>query len=235
MGTTTVSRPDSKTRPSGLGSKGNGHRGGGPFGPGDGGSPGRQGPGSGDFQPDKYRIAVWVVIVGVLMLFVSLSSAYVIRRTPGLSGESGANDWPGLWLPPILWFNTAAIVISSVTMEASRRFLRRGGYLGFNRWIVITLVLGFAFLAGQLVAWRQLAHQGIYLATNPHSSFFYLFTCLHGIHLLGGIAALAYVAVKGIRFQFGQRHDAAVYATSMYWHFMDGLWVFLFVLLFFWR
>ena len=89
-----------------------------------------------------------------------------------------------------------------------------------------------AFLAGQALAWRQLAAPGIYLATNPHSSFFYLLTAVHGVHLLGGIAAVVWVDVRALRWELGPARRTAADVTALYWHFMDGLWVYLLVLLF---
>ena len=99
----------------------------------------------------------------------------------------------------------------------------------------MTTLLGVAFLAGQLIAWRQLAGQGIYVDSHPHSSFFYLLTSLHALHLLGGIIALAYITIAGLRLRISLRRRTVVNVTAIYWHFMDGLWVYLFLLLFFWR
>src|SRR5262249_14643446 len=234
MGTTTVTRPGAKVKPTGIGARGNGNRDDGRFGGGGGppSGPGRAG-GGGEVQPEKNRIAVGVLRVGVVMLFIALSSAYLFRSAwKPLDGEA---DWAPLWRPRILWLNTAVILASSITLETARRLLKREKFLAFNRWILITGILGLGFLSGQFMAWRQFVRQGIYLRTNPHSSYFYLLTSLHALHLLGGLVALLYVTVRGLRFDFGTRQDAAVQATSIYWHFMDALWVFLFVLLFFWR
>jgi cytochrome c oxidase subunit 3 len=99
--------------------------------------------------------------------------------------------------------------------------------------------LGAAFVVSQLLAWRQLVRQGVYVATNPHSSFFYLLTATHGIHLMGGLIALVYLLLRTRRLDTGERalanRSAVADAVSLYWHFMDGLWIYLFLLLFFWR
>jgi len=236
MGTTTVTRPGAKVKPTGIGARGNGNRDDGRFG-GGGGPPSGPGRSGGDeFQPEKYRIAVWVIVVGVVMLFIALSSAYLFRsawRPP--EGEPDPAPWLPLWRPRILWLNTAVILASSITLEAARRLLKREKFLAFNRWISVTGILGLGFLTGQFIAWRQFVGQGIYMRSNPHGSYFYLLTSLHALHLLGGLVALFYVAIRGLTFNFGARQSAAVQATSIYWHFMDALWVFLFVLLFFWR
>jgi cytochrome c oxidase subunit 3 len=138
-------------------------------------------------------------------------------------------------MPVVLWFNTALILISSLSIELARRALKRNDYARFRVWIAVTTLLGIAFLAGQIIAWRQLAGQGIYVDPHPHSSFFYLLTSLHALHLLGGIIALAYVTIAGLRLRISLRRRTVVNVTALYWHFMDGLWVYLFLLLFFWR
>jgi cytochrome c oxidase subunit 3 len=168
-----------------------------------------------------------------MMLFIALSSAYVLRQATGLTGERG--DWVQLAVPRVLWFTTAIIVLSSISMEVARRALKRGDFGRFNRWIVSTAVLGAVFLAGQLMAWKELAAQGIYISSNPHSSFFYLLTSLHAAHLLGGVLALSYVSVAAMRLRVGMKKRPVVEATALYWHFMDGLWLYLFLLLFFWK
>jgi cytochrome c oxidase subunit 3 len=97
-------------------------------------------------------------------------------------------------------------------------------------WLAVTLALGGMFVIGQVVAWRVLAGQGLFLATNPSSSFFYVFTAAHALHLVGGILGLGYLIYKLNRTRSAAR-TTGIRATSLYWHFMDGLWVYLFVLL----
>jgi hypothetical protein len=107
---------------------------------------------------------------------------------------------------------------------------RHGSLPELRKWLLITLLLGLGFLLGQIVAWRQLAARGIYLATNPSSSFFYLLTATHGLHLLGGIIGLSGVLTATWRkLTPGGRTGVAV--ASIYWHFMDGLWIYILLLL----
>lgn len=184
------------------------------------------------FSADRYRIGVWVAIGSILMLFVALTSSYIVRSASG-------NDWQAIAMPKVLWLSTALILISSLTMEISRRSLKQQRDAGYGRWLIITVVLGLAFLASQLFAWRQLVRQGIYMASNPYNSFFYLFTAAHGLHLLGGIFALGYLSLRTTRrrstVEGELRRAGAADAATIYWHFMDGLWVALFLLLFFWK
>lgn len=179
---------------------------------------------------------VWIAVATISMSFAAYTSALVVRQ-----GASG--DWLHFRLPSVLWLNSAMIFASSVTLEAGRRNHRRGGgdpsggvlplpgpVSRTVRWIDVTLALGILFLAGQLVAWRQLAGQGLYLATNPSSAFFYILTALHGLHLLGGFAGLLYVRQR-LRRGPALAASAALGAATLYWHFMAVLWLYLLVLL----
>jgi cytochrome c oxidase subunit 3 len=175
------------------------------------------------------RTGVWIGIATIAMSFAAYTSALMVRQT-------GALDWQHFRLPPVLYLNTALLLVSSGTFATARRQLlhappdeaSRGG-----TWLVGTLVLGLLFLAGQLVAWRDLAAQGLFLATNPSSAFFYVLTALHGLHLLGGIVALGWLVFRVRR--AGARApvelSAQLDATGLYWHFMDVLWLYLLVVL----
>ena len=184
-------------------------------------------------QPEKYRIGMWVALASILMLFIALTSAYIVRGVPALGG--GESDWRPLEMPRVLWLTTGVLLLSSLSIELARRALKRNEYGAFKKWISITTLFGVAFLAGQLLAWQQLTAQGVYINSHPHSSFFYLLTSLHGVHLLGGVIALGYVTVAALRMRIGLKRRAAVDVTAIYWHFMDGLRIYLFVLLFFFR
>jgi cytochrome c oxidase subunit 3 len=187
-----------------------------------------------DSTPQQYRIGMWLTLSAILMMFAALSSAYVFRSTRMQQG------WQAFSVPAMLWISTALILASSATFEVARRALRRGAAAIYRRWLVVSVALGLAFLVAQVLAWRSLAGQGIYLATNPHSSFFYLLTGLHALHLVGGIIGLGYLMLRARRGSAGAGEAAGaqlarVDAVGLYWHFMDGLWVYLFALLFLWR
>src|ERR1043166_38288 len=130
-------------------------------------------------------------------------------------------------------------IVSSCTIEIARRSLRQQRDQVYGRWLTNTVVLGIGFVVSQLVAWRQLVKQGVYLAGNPYSSFFYLFTAAHGVHLLGGLLALAFLLVrtrqKRETVEAELRRVGSADAVSLYWHFMDVLWIALFLLLMLWR
>lgn len=175
------------------------------------------------------RTGIWVGLAAIAMSFAALTSALYVR-------EGSATDWQPITLPPILWFNTLALVASSITLEGSRRrvaaFMRGEES---NRavpvlWLNSTMMLGLLFVVGQYLAWLKLRSQGLYLPTNPNSSFFYLFTGVHVIHVLGGLGGLTRVLVK---FQGIGRplRRSTMDATSYYWHFMGTLWLYLLFIL----
>ena len=175
-------------------------------------------------SPRRYYTGIAIGLVSILMFFMALAAAYLVRK-------SSSGDWMPLRLPRVLWFNTLVLVVSSFTMEQARRRLARAFLSGFRKLWFATTALGLVFLVGQLAAWRQLVAQGIYMASNPASSFFYIFTGAHGVHLLGGVGALLFVALR--KFEKSRISiSLAAEITSYYWHFMDGLWIFLLALLY---
>jgi cytochrome c oxidase subunit 3 len=202
--------------------------------------PGPNGNGSkkrGDFRDpeanaNRYRIGMWVGLASVAMMFTSLSSAYIVRA-------GSANDWVSLPMPKILLASTALILGSSITIEIARRKLKSSLSGPYAKWLFFTVLLGIGFVVAQVFAWRQLARQGIYLASNPHSSFFYLLTGAHAVHLLGGLLGLTFLWLRSRRqvteTALAAKRRAATDAVTIYWHFMDALWIYLFLLLFLWR
>jgi cytochrome c oxidase subunit 3 len=170
---------------------------------------------------------IWVILAAISMSFAALTSALVVRK-------GGSIDWRHFTLPSILYLNTVVLLGSSVTLEISRR--RVAAFMGGLRsratnpalWLYVTLSLGLVFVAGQYIAWRELRTQGLYLATNPSSSFFYVLTAAHALHVLGGLGGLLRVIRKLHKLVLRR---STLDATSRYWHFMDVLWVYLLVLL----
>jgi cytochrome c oxidase subunit III len=174
-------------------------------------------------SPGRYYTGIAIGIVAVLMFFMALASAFLVRK--------GAPDWVPVHIPWLLWVNTCVLLSSSGTLELARKRLVQSDVVGFRGLWLVTTVLGVIFLVGQVVAWRILVDQGIYLASNPASSFFYIFTGAHALHLLGGVAALIYVARRNYDTAKITRTVAAE-VTSYYWHFMDALWLFLLALMY---
>jgi cytochrome c oxidase subunit III len=194
-----------------------------PAGGDDGGDSGKR---RGPQQPSsrRYATAIVIAIVSIVMFFMAMASAYIYLR-------ANSNRWVPLHLPWIIWVNTALLLLSSGVMEFARRRLALADVDQFRRLWAVATTLGVLFLIGQLVAWRQFVLAGFYVSTNQASSFFYIFTGLHGLHLLGGICALLYVSFRKFEKAKVSRSVAAEVA-SYYWHFMDGLWLFLLALLY---
>jgi cytochrome c oxidase subunit 3 len=177
-------------------------------------------------SPKKYSTAIALAMLSILMFFMVLTAAFVVLRFNNL------HTWSAIRLPWILWVNTAALLASSGTLEMARRKLQVDSLRGFKQMWAVTTFLGMIFLAGQVIAWRHLAAEGVYMTSRLSSSFFYVFTALHAAHLLGGICALLYVGLRNFAAARVSRLVAAE-VTSYYWHFMDGLWLFLLALLYF--
>lgn len=194
-------------------------------------------PGSGDHwgreggsarRYDPYQTGVWILLIPIVMFFVGLTSSLVVRK-------GASDDWVSIAIPRILGLNTLILLVSSASMEMARRFMNTGISDRMKTWLWVTTGLGTVFLSGQVVAWKQLARQGAFLSSNPSSSFFYVLTASHGMHLLGGMTALIYLSIRALRNEFGIRRQSALKATAVYWHFMDVLWIYLLLLLIFGR
>ena len=177
-------------------------------------------------REDLVRLGLWIFLATVSMLFAAFTSAYIVRR-------SGA-DWRRIALPSILWLNTLVLAASSVALEAARWRGTRCRWRAASVAFAAAIALGLAFLAGQVLAWRQLIAAGVYAPASPHSSFFYMLTGVHGLHIVAALAVLAWGAAKtwtGAGRRDPRRWTALVGICRTFWHFLGGVWVYLFVLL----
>jgi len=197
----------------------------------------------------RARLGLLVGLIGIVMIFVSFTSAYVVRQgLPTVDPRTDAliRDWFALPLPRLLFVNTLVLLVSSGTMELARRQIARQAAMtrtSFSNlgaasdrrwdasWLALTVVLGLSFLAGQWTAWRELAARGFYVSTNPSSSFFYLLTGAHGVHLLGGVLALLVAMVALLLRRPIESRAVILDIAGWYWHFMAVLWVYILCLL----
>jgi len=190
----------------------------------------------------RARLGMVVALTAIVMVFVSFTSAYVVRQgLPTLDPRTNTlvRDWFPVPLPRLLLINTFVLLISSVTMELARRqaageVAETGvsvGHEGQISWLALTVMLGLSFLIGQLTVWRELAASGFYLATSPSSSFVYLLTGMHGLHLLGGVLALLTAGAASLLGRPVASRLILLDATGWYWHFMAFLWIYIFCLL----
>jgi|ERR1051326_4725946 cytochrome c oxidase subunit 3 len=196
----------------------------------------------------RYRLIMGLCLFSVTIIFVVLMFLYVMRLGTGrydIDAHRQIQDWIPLKLPYLqLWLNSLMLLISSLTMELTRRTMARKEEFAdmgivpprLKRdlpWLGITVVLGFCFLAGQVLLWQNLQHQGVFLATNPSRNYFYLLTGTHAVHLAGGLLALLYAAggrFLALRFE---SQKIAIEVTSWYWHYLAFLWFCLFALVHF--
>lgn len=173
----------------------------------------------------RYATAVMVGMISIVMFFMGMVAAFIFLRATN-------HRWTPLQIPTIVWFNTVVLLASSALIELARKKLAQGDAGKFRKIWLGVIALGILFVLGQLFAWGELVAAGYYLSSTQASSFFYIFTALHGIHLTGGICALLYVGLRDFSRAKVSRSVAAE-VSSYYWHFMDGLWVFLLALLYF--
>jgi cytochrome c oxidase subunit 3 len=216
--------------------------------------------GGGDWNPHphgrpnnrlrRYRVGLFFAVVSIYTLFIALTSAYVVRQGGGpFDPQTGTtvHDWQPLQLPHILWLNTALLLASSFTLESARRqvfseSLVMSEWLGMDNdtrkaslpWLGVTIILGVGFLIGQFLAWRQLNNEGVYAASNAASSFFFILTAAHAVHLFGGLVSLSWATVAGFAMSL-QSRQIATDITAWYWHAMGLLWVYILGLLYWLR
>lgn len=178
---------------------------------GGGGGGGNGSGGDQAFPVPTPKIGLWVLLAALTVLFSAIVSAYLVRMD--------LPDWKHLPKPGLLWVNTAVLVLSSLFLQRSSIAVRRGDEAGMRLNMRIGGALGFAFVIGQLLAWAQLRSLGYYLTGNPSSSFFYLMTALHALHLLGGLVAWAVVGAR--------KHPSplSVELCTLYWHFLLLVWL----------
>jgi len=183
---------------------------------------GREGSHS-SFPVSKAHLATWILLTAVTMLFAGLSSAYIVLR--------GVPEWQNITMPGLLWANTIVLLASSVAIEFARGAVRRNGTDGVKQWLVVSGILGLGFLVGQFAVWRQLVHAGVYLQTNLHSSFFYVLTGIHALHLAGGILGLMVVLRRAFANRLTADNHEPLKVWGLYWHFMDFVWLYCFLML----
>jgi len=198
----------------------------------------------------RYRLAMTFALAGDMMFFVALVSAFFVRQSSGHidGGNNYVSDWHPLSVPPILWLNTAVLVLSSLTIEIARRQLFREidvmeEWFGLGKptvrratpWLIVTGGLGLIFVAGQWIAWQQLYAQGLFYSANPNSNFFYLITGTHALHLVLGLMAIGFALAALYMLKRIEYRQIAVDCTAWYWHAMGVFWIFLFGLLAFFQ
>ncbi len=171
---------------------------------------------------------LWLGIFSIIMLFSGLVSAYIIRAQGG--------NWLKFQLPDTFYFSTVIILVSSLTMYLAQVNIQKNERKKTSVFLVITFLLGIVFSISQFFAWKELYQNGIVYAgkySNPSGSFLYLLTALHLLHLLGGLISLFVTIIKNILKKYSAENYLGIELASIYWHFLDALWIFLFLFLIF--
>lgn len=172
-------------------------------------------------HPKKF--ALWIFIASVIMIFAALTSAYIVRQSDG--------NWMMFDLPNSFWITSGIILISSATMHWAYLAAKKDNLEATKIAITITTILGVAFLIGQYIAWGDLVKRNVYFVGNPSGSFVYVLSGLHGLHIIGGVIFLLIVLVATFRFNVHSKKLSQIEMCATYWHFLDGLWLYLFVFL----
>ncbi len=169
------------------------------------------------------KVVLWISIASMVMLFAGLTSAYIVRRAEG--------NWNVFEIPTLFYLSTFLILLSSFFMQWAVMASRNGQSSTIRITLLVTLGLGLGFIFVQFLAWNMLVNQGIFLVGNPSGSFLYVISGLHVLHLVGAILYLMYVITKAIRDKISRENYLAVQLCATYWHFLGGLWIYLFVFL----
>lgn len=180
------------------------------------------------------RFALWLGIASMTMMFAGFTSAYIVKK-------ADTSDWANFPIPSIFFISTVLILLSSLTMHLSRRSFNKDDVIGYRKYLLLTLILGTGFLVSQIIGWRQLVDEGILLQTQVSGAFFYVISGTHALHVLGGIVILLISL-----FRINRKIKDPVYDLTMavspirkfrvdlvntYWHFVDVLWIYLFLFL----
>lgn len=168
---------------------------------------------------------MWLFIVSIVMLFAAFTSAYLVRKAEG--------NWVEFQLPDLFYYSTVVLLASSMTMHAALIAAKKDQFNALRLSISITFVLGLTFLIMQFYGWSQLVAMNVYFVGNPSGSFVYVLSGLHGLHLISGLVVLLVALVAAFRLKINAKALTQIKICSTYWHFLDALWIYLFVFLVF--
>ncbi|AKD03571.1 cytochrome c oxidase subunit 3 [Pontibacter korlensis] len=180
--------------------------------------------GRGGVHPLKFSL--WLIIISIIMMFAAFTSAYIVRREEG--------NWLEFDLPSILLINTIVIVLSSVTMQLAHNAAKQNSMSRLKLMLLLTLGLGVAFLIGQWYGWAELVENNIYFGgtgSNPSGSFLYVLTGVHGFHLITGLIFVLITLLSSLKYKVHSKNMLRIQLCTVYWHFLGGLWLYLYIFL----
>jgi len=169
------------------------------------------------------KFALWLFIVTVVMIFAALTSAYIVRQSEG--------NWLIFDLPNIFLINTVVLVVSSVTMHLAYMAAKKDNFKQLKLFMILTALLSVAFFIGQYEAWGALVERDVYFVGNPSGSFLYVISGLHAFHLISGLIFILIMLFSAFKYKVHSKNMVKMEMCTTYWHFLDGLWVYLFIFL----
>ncbi|MCM0059418.1 MAG: cytochrome c oxidase subunit 3 [Algoriphagus sp.] len=172
-------------------------------------------------HPKKF--ALWLFLVTVVMIFAALTSAYIVRQAEG--------NWLEYELPEIFWLTSGIVILSSIVLQFAYFAAKKDNFLGLRIGMVVTVLLGIGFLVGQWYSWVALVDREVFFVGNPSGSFLYVFTGLHAVHLISGVIFLIIVLISTFRDKVHSQALTTFEMACTYWHFLGGLWLYLFLFL----
>lgn len=171
-----------------------------------------------------HKFTLWVAIGSILMMFAGLTSAYIVKRSQA--------SWLMIEIPMMFWYSTATILASSVTVQLALKALKKREMINYKRLLLVTAVLGVLFILLQVAGFKQFAAQDIRLVgagSNASYSFLLAISGLHGVHVLGGVVALVVIAIRALNSSTRSYSTVPLEIAATYWHFVDALWIYLFI------
>ncbi len=169
------------------------------------------------------KFALWLFIVSIVMIFAALTSAYIVRQAEG--------DWLIYNLPASFLRNTILIALSSISMQLAYSAAKRDNFKMLKIFMVVTALLAIAFLVGQFLSWGDLVAIDVYFVGNPAGSFLYVLTGMHAFHLITGVIFILIMLVSAFNLKVHAKNMVKMEMCTTYWHFLDGLWLYLFIFL----
>ncbi|WP_089321553.1 cytochrome c oxidase subunit 3 [Pontibacter ummariensis] len=172
------------------------------------------------------KFSLWLIIISIIMMFAAFTSAYIVRREEG--------NWLEFDLPNVLLINTLVILLSSVTMQWAYNSARKNNIATLKTMLLLTVGLGVAFLVGQWNAWGDLVQHNVYFGgseSNPSGSFLYVLTGVHGFHLITGLIFVLMTVSSALKYKVHSKNMLRIYLCTLYWHFLGGLWLYLYIFL----
>lgn len=169
------------------------------------------------------RFLLWMFMVSIVMIFASLTSAYIVRQAEG--------NWMEYKLPSLLWYSSVILLLSSFTAQLAYRAGKNDNITSLKTYLSLTVVLGIGFLVAQVYSWGVLVDHNVYFVGNPSGTFLYVIMGVHGVHLISGIIYLLIMLARAFRYKVHSKNLLHLGLSVSYWHFLDGLWLYLFIFL----